>query len=181
MKHRGDPKVFRDFRDFGFKAIYEGLKDTSCVSTKLEAAYQKAASRFRKKKTWHGSKIVDIATEVGLGAIHRTFYVLMSSATHADPLPSMMEAGVAWKNTGVSMDDHFAELSFEGSYMLMASLYENTVKCLRLSRFKLEESPLRNEDLRISIALCLTRNREASRPMKHTQSHRLHQFLEWNR
>jgi hypothetical protein len=86
---------------------------------------------YGKGQSWHRKTIKKIAIEVGLGDLYR-FYGLMSSVAHGDALPAIMEAGVAWRKVGEPIDAHFGELVFDYAYMLMASLYEDAVKCLSL-------------------------------------------------
>jgi hypothetical protein len=132
MKHKKDDNIFRDFRDYGFKALYETVGDKSWVPLELKSTYQKVAGRFNKTEKWHRKQIREVADEVGLGKLYGTFYKLMSSVAHGDALAAMMEAGLDWKQVGESIDSHFCELSLEASYILMVFLYEDAEACLSL-------------------------------------------------
>jgi hypothetical protein len=152
IKERNNSKVFSDFMDYGLKALYEAIIDKERIPPKLELEYQRAVDKFKGNEKWHRKKLVDIAHEVGLGGIYRTFYRLMSSVAHAEAFPAIMEAGIDWKGAGgVPYNDLLTEYSLEGSYMLMTSLYESAVKCLPLhcdEELKLLTS-LRNKRLRV--------------------------------
>ena len=132
MKHKKDDKILRDFRDYGFKTLYETAGNKSWAPPGLKASYQKVAGRFNERDKWHRKSIKTIAKEVGLGDLYDTFYKLMSSVAHGDALAPMMEAGLDWKNVGESIDGHFCDLSLEAAYMLMVFLYEDAEACLSL-------------------------------------------------
>jgi hypothetical protein len=59
MKNKGNVRLFSDFRDYGFKALYESaeLDAASWATPKLKAEYQRVKAKFSKGVTWHRRKV----------------------------------------------------------------------------------------------------------------------------
>ena len=132
MKHKGSPAIFRDFKNYGFKALYESGDVSSWETPKIKAEYQRVKAKFHKNEVWHRKKIRDLADEAGLGKLYGTSYKLLSSVAHADALPAIMAAGLDWRGTDFSADEHFCDISIEFAYMLMEFLYRDANACLLL-------------------------------------------------
>ena len=134
IKYRNEPRVLRDFRDYGLMAFFESAKldADSQAPKKFKLAYERVKPKFQHFEKWHRKDIRTLAKDVGLGDLYDTFYKLTSSIAHGDALTAIMEAGVAWNRVDSTIDTHYCDITLDAVYMLMAMLYESVAKCLGL-------------------------------------------------
>lgn len=97
-----NPKFLSDFKDHGKLAMYEqclasGLDAQKFAEIALECKAIKA--RQGKRKTWHGSKIKNVATAVGLGEIYDLLYKDASSVAHADATKTLSHGSGGWEQS----------------------------------------------------------------------------------